>query len=75
MYWMGPDRMLMAASVELGATGVRPGRAEALFRLPGLGLNFQPARDGRRFLVFEPEGEQQERPMVVVQKWVERLGK
>jgi len=75
MYWIGPDRMLMAASVELGATGVWPGRAEALFRLPGQGFTFQPGRDGRRFLVWEPEGEQQERPMVVVQKWVERLGK
>ena len=75
MYWMGPDRMLMAASVELQAAGVRPGRAEALFRLPGQGFSFQPGRDGRRFLVWEPEGEQQERPMVVVQKWVERLGK
>ena len=54
---------------------VRPGRAEALFRLPGQLNYFQPARDGRRFLVLEPEGEQQARPMVVVQKWAERLGK
>ena len=67
LYWNGLDGTMMAASVEL--------QAAALFRLPGQMNYFQPARDGRRFLVMEPEGEQQARPMVVVQKWVERLGK
>ena len=75
MYWIGPDGTLMEASVELQAAGVRPGRAEALFRLPGQLNFFQPARDGRRFLVMEPEGDQQERPMVVVLNWAKRLGK
>ena len=74
LYWFGRDGMLMAASVELQAAGVRPGRAEALFRLPSE-IAFQPARDGRRFLVFEPEGEQQERPMVVIENWAAGLAK
>jgi hypothetical protein len=49
--------------VELQAAGVRPGRTEALFRLPaGEGrADFQPARDGRRFLVQEPESASQDR--------------
>ena len=61
-----------AAAVELQATGVRVGRAEPVFRLQGFG--FQPARDGRRFLVLEPEGGQQpDRPMVVIQNWAAGL--
>ena len=67
----------MAASVELQAAGVRVGRTEALFRLPaGDGrAYFQPWRDGRRFLVYEPEGVPQYRPMVVVENWAARLGR
>ena len=34
LYWIGADGTRMAAKVELQAAGVRPGRAEALFRLP-----------------------------------------
>ena len=37
--------------------------------------SFQPARDGRRFLVYEPEGAPQYRPMVVVENWAARLGR
>ena len=77
LYWLGPDGTLMAASVELQAAGVRVGRTEALFRLPaGEGRAFfQPAHDGRRFLVYEPEGAPQYRPMVVVENWAARLGR
>ena len=77
LYWVGPDGTLMAASVELQAAGVRMGRAEALFRLPvGWGIPlFQAGRDGRRFLVYEPEGGQMDRPMVVVENWAARLGR
>lgn len=57
--------------------GVPTGRVDALFRMPvGEGLpRFQPGRDGRRFLVLEPEGVQMDRPMVVVENWAARLGK
>ncbi len=77
LYWVGPDGTLMAASVELQAAGVRPGRTEALFRLPtdDQFASFQPGRDGRRFLVYEPEGAPQDRPMVVVENWAARLGR
>lgn len=72
LYWVGRDHILTAAAVELQAAGVRPGRAEALFKLSGL---YQPERDGRRFLVFEPEGLRTDWPMAVVENWAARLGK
>ena len=76
LYWAGPDGTLMAASVELQAAGVRVGRTEALFRLPTETIClFQPGRDGRRFLVYEPEGAPQYRPMVVVEKLGGAVGK
>ena len=77
LYWAGPDGTLMAASVELQAAGVRPGRTEALFRLPAGDEHawFQPGHDGRRFLVYEPEGAPQYRPMVVQLNWAGRLGR
>jgi Tol biopolymer transport system component len=77
LYWVGPDYTLMAASVELQAAGVRVLRTEALFRLPTSEerARYQPSRDGRRFLVYEPEGVSQDRPMVVVENWAARLGR
>ena len=72
LYWRDLENTLMAATVELQAAGVNVGRAEPLFRLQSLG--FQPSRDGRRFLVLEPEGGQQpDRPMVVIQNWAAGL--
>ena len=77
LYWVGPDDTLMAASVELQAARVRVLRTEALFRLPASDgpAPYQPSRDGRRFLVYEPEGALQGRPMVVVENWAARLGR
>jgi Tol biopolymer transport system component len=76
LYWVGPDGTLMAASVELQAAGVRVSRTEALFRLPANErAQYQPSRDGRRFLVYEPEGALQDRPMVVQLNWAARLGR
>ena len=75
LYWMKPDGTLMAASVELQAAGVKVGPAASLFRILGGDPYFQPARDGLKFLVQEPDGTQQEFPMVVVQNWAARLGK
>ena len=58
---------LMAASVELQAARVRPGRPEALFRLPTVDLlaTFQPGRDGRQFLCKSRKVRPQDRPIVV----------
>ena len=77
LYWVGLDYTLMATSMELQPAGVRVLRTEAMFRLPASDeyTRYQPSRDGRRFLVYEPEGGSQDRPMVVVQNWAARLGR
>ena len=69
LFWSATaDPTLMAAAVDLQATGVRVGPAVPLFRMSS--AYFQPARDGKRFLVSEPEGGQTpDRPMAVVLNW------
>ena len=63
----------MAAPVELQAEAVKSGRPELLFRMPLSGF---ATLDGKRFLVKEPEGgEQQALPMAVVTNWAAGLGK
>ena len=63
----------MAAPMELQAGGVKAGRPELLFRAPHSGVL---SRDGKRFLVLNPEGgEQTNLPMVVVEHWAAGLGK
>ena len=75
LYWRTQDNTLMAATVELQKAGVRVGRPERLFLLPESSY-FQPARDGRRFLVLEPEGTPPpDLPMVVIQNWAAGLTK
>ena len=49
LFWQGPDRPLMRATVELQVAGVRVGRAEPLFRLTSFG--YQPAL-GKRSTVI-----------------------
>jgi Tol biopolymer transport system component len=69
LFWSATaDQTLMAATVDLQAAGVRVGPAVPLFRMSS--AYFQPARDGKRFLVQEPEGGQTpDRPMAVVLNW------
>ena len=63
----------MAAPMELQAGGVKAGRPELLFRAPSLGVL---SRDGKRFLVQNPEGgEPANLPMVVVEHLAAGLGK
>jgi Tol biopolymer transport system component len=60
LYFVAPDRMLMAVSVDT-AGGFRAGVAVPLFRtaagtaVSGLNTNYAPAPDGQRFLVTEPD--------------------
>ena len=75
LYWSKPDGTLMAANMVLQAAGVQVGRAEALFRVTGQAGYFRSANDGKRFLMAEPEGSQQELPMVVQLNYAARLGK
>ena len=75
LYRTGADgRTVMAAPMELQDGGVKAGLPEPLFRAPT--ANNQLSRDGKRFLVMNPEGgEQPSLPMVVVQHWAAGLGK
>ena len=72
LYWTGIDlSAVMAAPIELQAGGVKAGRPELLFRAPAA-----LSRDGKRFLVLNPEGgEQASLPMVVVEHWAAGLAK
>ena len=63
----------MAAPMELQAAGVKAGRPDLLFRAPSPDAL---SRDGKRFLVQNPEGgEQPSLPMVVVEHWAAGLAK
>lgn len=74
LYWKSLDGMLMAASMDLQTSAVRPGKPQALFQVPG--EYFDAARDGQRFLVLEPDDKPSSNsPMVVVQNWTARLGR
>jgi Tol biopolymer transport system component len=74
LYWRSSNRKLMAAAMDFQAGVVRPGKPEPLFDVSE--SYFAPARDGKRFLVLEPEGGTQPNPpMVVVLNWTARLGK
>ena len=74
LYWTGNDgRTVMAAPLELQAGGVKAGRPELLFHAPNPGVL---SRDGKRFLLLNPEGgEQPNLPMVVVTNWAAGLAK
>ena len=69
------ERYVDGGRHRVGAAGVSVGKAEELFRLGGDIRSFAPSRDGRRFLVQEPEGELQELPMVVIENWAARLSR
>lgn len=73
LYWIGGDNhTVTSAPIKLENSSVKIGKATALFRLePGVNpFNFQPSRDGRRFLTREPEtGGTLELPMVLVKNW------
>ncbi len=76
IYWVRPDGMLMAAQVTLSAASVTVGRAEPLLVVSDVGgiQEYQPAPDGRRFLVLEtPEGVDAHPPMVVMRNWAAGL--
>ena len=73
LYYRKPDGTIMAASMVLQAEGVQVGRAEVLFRSMGQGNYFRSAKDGKRFLFLEQEGDEQQFPMVVIENYAARL--
>ena len=76
LYWITEGGEVAAASMELLTDSVRPGRPQALFRIPPSfsGLFYFQTLDGQRFLVREPEsGTQARAQLVIVQNWAAQL--
>ncbi len=67
LFFEGPDGSVMAVDVTLG-TEFRPGVPRALFQLPS-GTSWDPAPDGKRFLVAMPTTEQGRTPITVMLNW------
>ena len=67
LFFEGPDGSVMAVDVTLGAE-FRPGVPRALFQLPSA-TSWDPAPDGKRFLVAMPTTEQGRTPITVVLNW------
>jgi len=74
LYWVRPGGRMMTAGVELQPSGVRIGKPVALFPPDTTNVSWlQPSRDGKKFLVLEPEAGERQTRMVVVQNWAARL--
>jgi Tol biopolymer transport system component len=73
LYFLAPDRMLMAAAVKAEGSGFEAGLPEPLFptELPVVvgGYPYAAAADGRRFVVSRPESEGVPAPFNVVLSW------
>ncbi len=76
LYYLSPDRKLMAVPIKNGAA-IEAGKPQSLFALGGLQA-FTPSRDGQRFLVIESVGGEkaaQVPPVTVVLNWQADLKK
>jgi serine/threonine protein kinase len=73
IYFHGPDRQLMAASVDLSTTPPRIGTPQALFELKFRGwdtrYHFAAAGDGQRFILNSPVEGSHPVPVTVVLNW------
>ncbi len=69
-----PLKFALAAGVEIRKDGIRAGKSEPIFRL--FNSSYAVSRDGKPFLVSEPEGDRKaDLPMVVVLNWAAKLPK
>jgi len=80
LYYLTPDRMLMAVAVRTAATHLEFGTPVPLFRAPvadpGWGSDhYQPAADGRRFLinVLDPTQSAGSPDVVIVLDWARAM--
>ena len=73
LFYITPDRKVMAASVELGAS-VAPGTPHELFTNSGA-TAYAPSRDGQRFLLNVPAGGEGTTvsPVTIVLNWASSL--
>ena len=78
LYYIAPDRKLMAVSVKLGET-FENGAATSLFQtevsLPSNTNRYDVTSDGQRFLVNQPAQSGKEAPFNVILNWTSTLKK
>jgi serine/threonine protein kinase len=79
IFYLAPDRNLMAVTVSGGAT-IDPGRPEVLFQtsVPASGIvddrnNFVPTRDGQRFMINNLADTVNSQPLMIVLNWAADL--
>ena len=72
MYYVSPDFKLMVVSLRLGTDPVEVAAPRELFPLPGVDDSyspFDPAPDGKRFLVRATPQQQIAEPLTVIVNW------
>jgi eukaryotic-like serine/threonine-protein kinase len=79
LFYLGPDKKLMAVEIKIEANGIQAGAPKALFDLRVSNLPGPPyydvTRDGQRFLVSVAGEETTPTPMTVVMNWNAALKK
>jgi Tol biopolymer transport system component len=76
LYYMSPDLKLMAVSVKLGNDIAEPSAPRELFRLPIANpdfMPFEPALDGKRFLVRATPQQAVPEPLNLIVNWTALL--
>ena len=81
MYYLAPDRKLMAVDITVGAA-IEGGTPKPLFQTralsPGLMAfrnHYAPTPDGKKFLVATVPEDMSSAPLVMVLNWMARIGK
>ena len=76
LYYISPDFKLMAVSVKLGNDIAEPSAPRELFRLPIANpdfMPFEPALDGKRFLVRATPQQAVPEPLILIVNWTALL--
>jgi serine/threonine protein kinase len=75
LFYVSPDKKLMAANVKVGADSVEPSAPRELFPLPIVEVNpYDVAPDGQRFLI-PGTPQQAAQPLMVIVNWPALLNK
>jgi Tol biopolymer transport system component len=76
LYYVSPDFKLMAVSVKLGNDTMEPSAPRELFRLPIANSDFspfEPAPDGKRFLIRATPQQAVPEPLILIVNWTALL--
>ena len=79
IFYVAPDRKLMAVDVRITGTSVELGIPKPLFQTETESYTswntYVPSRDGKRFLVNTVVGGTSEKPIMVIMNWTEGIAK